>query len=452
MKQINPQNSVNKQKGAAVLLVSIVLLIGVTLITIFAARVGVMDQRIAGNEYRHKEAFSAANAALDQGAAYLEENNELYESTHASWVACTGGLATKFPCQVVGSTVTDTYEFAYDGNLTTTNTIDPVETTVDLPNVASDSYMVFTTSVTIGNMITVLGTGESADGTGEAIAQLSYAKTTTIGIDRLPPVLAPVANLSGSFMIVADPQMNLIEGRECTDGRSAFEDPKNATDISVWTTTATGANGNWTTCLTGDYQNSLGEECADVYDDSTPHATWTSCTCNSVLSTGGGGGPADLDYDIRIEGSNSTTPFPASPLAYIFGTSDMGVISILADDSLTCAEAGANDYASQPFIFVTEDCSFSSIGTQLNPVFVVVNGDLTISNNSDIWGIMISNGNITFNGNPMVHGSVVSEDPTNLTNGNYTQVFDWCVGSNLIKSINEPKLLKVKYSWRNFIP
>jgi len=452
MKQINSQKSIIKQNGAAVLLVSIALLIGVTLITIFASRVGVMDQRIAGNEYRHKEAFSAANAALDQGAAYLEKNNELYDSTHASWVACTGGLATQFPCQVVGASVTDNYEFAYDGNLATTNIIEPLENTVSLANVASDSYMVFTTSATIGNLITVLGTGESADGTGEAIAQLSYAKTTTIGIDKLPPVLAPIANLSGSFMIVADPQMNLLEGADCSLGRVSFEDPKSATDISVWTTTATGANGSWQTCLTGDYQNAAGEECADVYDSDTPHATWTSCTCNDVLSTGGGGGPADLDYDIRIEGTNSTTPFPASPLDYIFGTSDMGTISTLADDSLTCAEAGTNDYASQPFIFVNEDCSFGSIGTQLIPVFIVVNGDLTITSNSDIWGIMISNGDITFNGNPMVHGSVVSEDPTNLTNGNYTQVFDWCVGSNLIKSINEPKLLKIKYSWRNFNP
>ncbi|MBQ0841246.1 MAG: hypothetical protein KBT88_15805 [Gammaproteobacteria bacterium] len=451
MKTTKLHRSPSRQKGAATLLVSIVLLIGVTLITIFAARVGVMDQRIAGNEYRHKEAFAAANAALDQGAAYLAENNDLYGTTHPSWVACTGGLAGQFPC-LVGS---DTYEFAYDDNLITPNTIDPLSTTVGLANVASDSYLVFTTSASIGNQITVLGTGESADGTGESIAQLSYAKHIAAGLDKLPPVLAPIVNLSGSFLIVADPQLNLKDGADCALGRSAFEDPKSATDISIWTTTSDGAaTGSWSTCLSGDFQNAAGEACVDVYDDTNTHTEWANCTCADELSEAGGTGDDNIKYDIRIPGRNSSTPFPPSPLEHIFGTSDLNVIEADASVSLAdnCPGLGSIDLSVNPFVFVDGDCSVGDIGSQSAPLFMVVAGDLTITAGADVWGIVIGTGTVTFNGTPIVHGSVVSDDPTRLTNGNYTQIFDWCVGSTLIEAVNEPKLVKVKYSWRNFTP
>jgi len=67
-------------------------------------------------------------------------------------------------------------------------------------------------------------------------------------------------------------------------------------------------------------------------------------------------------------------------------------------------------------------------------------------------GIALAKGNVTFNGSPIIHGSVVSNDPTKLTNGNYTQIFDWCVNDNLFTSLTTPKLSKIKYSWRNFKP
>jgi len=66
-----PHPSFNSQKGAVVLLISIVLLVGVTLITIFAARVGIIDLRISGNEYRHKESKAAAHAALKTTLIYM---------------------------------------------------------------------------------------------------------------------------------------------------------------------------------------------------------------------------------------------------------------------------------------------------------------------------------------------------------------------------------------------
>jgi len=464
MKQINPNNPIIKQKGAAVLLVSIVLLIGVTLITIFAARIGVMDQRIAANEYRHKEAFSAANAALDQGAAFIEQNPTLYTTTHDNWVTCSGAsFEADFPCTVAGATTTDTYDLAYDANLITTNIIDPLDKTHGLSNVKSDTYIVFTTSASRGDILTVMGTGESADGTGQAIAQVAYAKHNILGIDKLPPVLAPVANLSGSFMIVADPQGKLIDGKDCADGEASFEFPVKPQDISIWTTTSAGANtGSWSTCLRGKFTNAGGEQCTEAYSDANTHTEWKNCTCDEDLSTSGGQDDEHIKYDIRVYGRNSTTTFPQagndpeSPLDLIFGDTNPESDNIrgAADAEFVsgCPGITSHDFANKPFVYVDGDCSVGSIGTQAVPVFIVVNGDLTITSNSDIWGIVIGTGTVTFNGSPIVHGSVVSNDATKLTNGNYTQIFDWCINSNLIKAIDTAKLTKMKYSWRNFKP
>ena len=269
--------------------------------------------------------------------------------------------------------------------MTTPNTIDPLDTTVDLANVGSDSYLVFTTSSSIGDAVTVLGTGEGADGTGQAVAQLSYAAHTILGLDKLPPMLVPAANLSGSFLIVADPQLNLKDGGDCSNGRSDFEDPIGPTDISAWVTTSDGAStGSWSTCLTGDYQNSSGEACVDVYDDTNTHIEWANCTCVDPLSTAGGQDDDHIKYDIRIPGRNSTTPFPSSVLAHLFGTSNLSEIESSASLSLgnNCPGLASVDFGDNPFVFVNGNCTIGDIGSRAEPAFVVVSGDLTISANS----------------------------------------------------------------------
>lgn len=84
------------QRGAAVLLVSVVLLIAVTLLIMFAARVGILDQRISGNEFRHKEAFSNAEAGLDQAASFLRVTPALHEDSAEGWTACDAN----YPCSI----------------------------------------------------------------------------------------------------------------------------------------------------------------------------------------------------------------------------------------------------------------------------------------------------------------------------------------------------------------
>jgi hypothetical protein len=54
-----------RQRGALTLLLGLLLLMGSSVLTLGAVRVGIMEQRIANNELRAKEAHQAAQAGLD---------------------------------------------------------------------------------------------------------------------------------------------------------------------------------------------------------------------------------------------------------------------------------------------------------------------------------------------------------------------------------------------------
>ena len=62
------------QSGAMTLLVGLLLLIGAGIITFSATRTGVIERRIANNEFRAREAQQAAQAGLEYALAWLAEN------------------------------------------------------------------------------------------------------------------------------------------------------------------------------------------------------------------------------------------------------------------------------------------------------------------------------------------------------------------------------------------
>ncbi|MEX1199183.1 MAG: pilus assembly PilX N-terminal domain-containing protein [Methylophaga sp.] len=61
------------QSGAATLVVAVVLLISITLVTLFTAKVVLEDTKIEANTYRTAQAFSAANYGLDFAINYFDQ-------------------------------------------------------------------------------------------------------------------------------------------------------------------------------------------------------------------------------------------------------------------------------------------------------------------------------------------------------------------------------------------
>jgi len=417
---------IKNQRGAAVLLVSVVMLIAVTMVVMFAARVGILDQRISGNELRHKVAFASAEAGLDQAAAYLRANPVLHNGNVADgWATCTGSAAI-FPCdladaQMVFATV------AVGASITSS-----VSNIAALP--LSTSFLVKTTTNT-----TAIGQGTSDDGTGAAIAQVSFAKTSLLTPGEIPPLMIPSGDLSGNFNIVPNP-----------NGGGP------GVPISVWAKDTTDtSNANWKTCDHGDFKDN--GVCMDTKGD----GSWRGCSCTAERSNS-----TNVNTDIVLY---PEVDFPTSSFVYLFGDAAAGdtlltlkpEIQALAEatglvlDNCDSLELEFNGLSGSALVWVTGDCTVGAgvmIGSRSKPIILVTEGDLTISANGEVWGVMVGLGQFTLNGGAMVHGSAVSEVNAFHTNGTYYQVYDESVFENLRDDTINTEIAKVSYSWRDFTP
>jgi Tfp pilus assembly protein PilX len=64
----------SKHRGAATILITLILLSVSTLIVLFAANYGVMQQKVSTNAYRYYQAYEAAEAGLEFAIPYLQQN------------------------------------------------------------------------------------------------------------------------------------------------------------------------------------------------------------------------------------------------------------------------------------------------------------------------------------------------------------------------------------------
>jgi len=70
---LNGTCHLNHQRGFATLLTSLIILVGITLITLFTARTTLMEQRMSANHYRSSQAYAAAYAAYSYGLSYFNQ-------------------------------------------------------------------------------------------------------------------------------------------------------------------------------------------------------------------------------------------------------------------------------------------------------------------------------------------------------------------------------------------
>lgn len=65
----------NAETGAATLLITTIMMVSITMIALFAANYSLMQQKISGNNARNQQAFEAAEAGLEYGINYLNQNS-----------------------------------------------------------------------------------------------------------------------------------------------------------------------------------------------------------------------------------------------------------------------------------------------------------------------------------------------------------------------------------------
>jgi type IV pilus assembly PilX-like protein len=423
------------QRGAAALIVSVILLIGVTLIILFEARVGILDQQISGNEFRHKEAFANAEAGLEQAASFLSANTKLHEGEiDDGWALCTG-LTAEFPCSIAGAQMV--YATVTPSAITSSS-VDWLD--VEMPDV--DAFLVKTSAGTVA-----IGQGVSDDGTGAAVVQVTFAQARLlVTSDELPPLMLPTGDLSGNFNVVPNP-----------NGGGP------GVPVSVWAKDTLDTTGsNWKTCDHGEFKDAT-DICEDTKGDGATGDDWQGCSCDVERSNS-----TDVNEDIVLY---SNAAFPNSPFAYVFGgeddISDAEVVILKAEIKARAQATGlvlanctnlVSEFANlntSALVWVEGDCSIGSnitVASRDKPIILVVEGELRVNAGAETWGILVGLDDFVLNGGPVIHGSAISDVPSDLTNGNYSQVYDVDVLTKLRDESINTEMTKLQYSWRDFTP
>ena len=368
----------SRQQGVS-LVVTLVLVVLLSLLALYGAGVLVLDTRSAANDYRAREALSAAESGLEQGFSVLSINrgrigsigldanndNDVDDTNDSDWTACTGG-ETVPPCVTIRSGERANWSY-----LTIKSGL------VKAPDQGSFALYLMTPTAGDSNMLVynIVARGASADGTSNAIAKQGvYFYPLIIGNVETPLAAASNIPLSGNYSIITN----------SNGGGSGVP-------VTAWSDSSITPGGSFASCHIGDFDGS-------------------ACPSGEALSKNGKSG-ADLVA--------SDPNFPSDLFKFLFGVpaSDYQKIKDQATVAANCA--GLNT-ASSGLHWVTGDCNPSgNVGKPDKPVLLVVEGNTTLNAGDQFYGLLYMYnpaGPATSVANPCTTANV----PKLISNGNAT--------------------------------
>lgn len=374
----NIVNSRFEQRGAATILVALILLIASTLLVLIAGQASVTEQRLSANDVRARQALAAAQAGVDHALAYrrtpkadltLEvlSNGTLDNASYRARFCLPD--ATPPACPV--------------------NPADAISCGIGKNATAN-----------VGELL-IYSCGWSDDGAARRpITQLS-SRIDSFGAGIAMPL---VARGTANLLVGGATILNYFN------------------DLTVWS----GDN------LLG--QSMTGKTFIRSSDHAEPQAgtayrnTGNSPTCNNpptgyMCSTQG----SDIGHDVIISDPN-LAGLGADPFFQTFmGTSlndyNQEIASIQVDADSSADIAALNGIKAET-IWINGNTSLDGVyGTENEPVVIVVDGDLNLGANAVINGIVFVTENLNGNGTPRIYGAMIVAGTANAT-GNLTLVFD----------------------------
>lgn len=343
------------QRGAATLVTSLILLLGITLVAFSSARVGVVEQRIAANDYRAKQALHAAQGALER-AVYSSNVTAPALSPTTTRGTLSGVTTTTAPCTTAGLC----YEYAYESAVSPSSSA----------------------------LLKITATGWSDDGSARKTVLQSIKLYSPLSSIPDKPVQSGGNYSSDSNSVsITNPEGGVViaaQGSVDTGGKTVAYIETTNPDGTKTTTAATTANGGLAPTTTtagvtgvvsdaaeGDvfFQSIFGTSKAEIQSLSLP----VSCSgqCNSSL----------VNNNV-VQSGNTISDYGTPKSSFIWVT---GNTTINAD---------------------------TVIGSPTKPVVLVVDGSLTINGGATIHGFVYSTGsttNTSLAGTIKIVGSVVSE-------------------------------------------
>lgn len=505
-----PTTPRKRQQGAATLFIALTLLAILTVVTIFAANVGYFEQKSSANDYRHKLAFQAAEAGLNQAIEFLKVNSaELVSGGTGGWlvpgaerwIPCDAPLPAGVaydPCAAEADAGRRSRMYRYVG---TTNGILPLSE--DMPGGASQTFTStggasalgaggFTTSYnTYASLcrldissgiprcslapteegtffITVVSEGQLQGENASSRLKQSFASYRLLGRQPDAPLIAAGAvTAGGSGEIVANPN------------GGGFGVP-----LSIWARENADIAANAiNTCHLGEWLNNSGGGSAPSAQN-VLDGVCASCTCEGLrrgfglisgkeTTTGTirveGIDVLDVEApggDVNVDGAKDSTYFPTDLFHYVFGVPDTlaappvpsGSTKYLIESATQVSSCSALNASSSGLVWYTgnsADCEIlTSMGSIANPLVLVTDRKVKLGAGGQFFGILYIRDDFQTAGDPLltaagggqVYGAVILEGSSSISGGP-SIIFNKTTLQNIY---NSPKFMRygaVPGSW-----
>ncbi len=478
MKPRHHFSELRSQDGVVTLAIGILLLVLVTAVTLFSARVQVQEQRISANDYRAKEAFAAAEAGVSEGLEYLKANRSFFRSDAAGgWLEtgnekwqsqdCDANPGT-VECQSVASALTRQsgqigtvffYTDVFDETNSTSAT-DPPELangatyTVDYAMCAKAETDAWSDPCSANAVdaediaVLITGHGASPDATGRASVRQLIATFGVIPGNALPPLTAAgTVSGSGTFDVVVNP-----------DGGGP------GVPISAWSSDDLDLTGSATMCQVDEYF-STGSEI--VYLDQTPETEFQVCdncscpTSDALTHTEGSVYYEGIDI-VDIDGNTGPTPdatnFPDDVFEYVFGVPRFDYQEVKDSDAVeTIADCTGLDADSRGMYWITGPCTINTtVGHPEHPVILVTESSIDIQGGGQVFGLAyafsfpaegIPGGDITLRGGTRFYGAIVSDHDIDMGNGTFQLIYSDEMLSKVLTEQDFKTFARVPGTW-----
>ena len=496
-----------RQRGVSTLLIAMLMLVILTIVTIFSVRVGLGEQRISGNEYRQKMAFQVAESGLSQSIEYLKANTDKLTSAVTSgwlfdgdpyWQPCSKPKPASMlvdPCDELPTTPIDVRagSYRYVGPVAGSRTgklplvVPSAAGSVGGFGASFDAYATLCRldmSLVVNNVIqprcslspakegtfyvTVVSKGQLSNEAATAVVKQSFGTFRLIGRGPdVPLVAAGIVTTAGSAELVPNPDA------------AGFGVP-----LSIWSKgNAKVDSSNINSCQLGEWLVNYGNLAAPTEDD-VANGVCANCVCkglcpgSGLLSGDAAACPTGkdkmegediLDVDSHFSDASpkvrDSKYFPDDLFAYVFGvpsgTEEELFLKNNAKQITSCDLELANlGAAAKGFYWYrgAQECGLSadSIGTPQRPVVLVSDKPVHLKSGVRFFGIIFVRSEagtgtlLQATGGGQIYGSVVLEGDASLA-GSLSIIFNKAVLRNVANSPDFVRYGPIPGSWTDSI-
>ncbi|MFP4155093.1 MAG: PilX N-terminal domain-containing pilus assembly protein [Halothiobacillaceae bacterium] len=405
-----------QERGQVTLLVALVLLVAITIVVLFTARSAIVEQRVSANETRAKQAMAAAEAGLDRAHVYMREDGLDQDDD---------GTLDVLATQTLGNGATNRVLFC-DGS-------DPEF------NPASGGHC-----------------ARNATGTMTCNAASPRARHATIvacGWSDDSAARHQVTQVVRSSPSMANPPSNPLTARGTVNVAGNMTVVNYYNNLTIWTGQTLDYNNATAKTFIRD-PNLPAPETPDLDDPDAlagypavpEDINFANCSNTGDYYICGthkdARGPDVIESDTTLRNLSNEQLFES-----YFGLPPDDYRDQVVTSEVTHQELTDGDSRDGEIIWLDEGGSINrELGTRLDPVILIVDGDVEFGGNAVIHGIVYVRGDLGGSGTPRIYGSIIVEGEADGT-GNVTVLYD-PVAAGGAASIGE--LSGVPGSWRDW--